>query len=145
MDRQRLNSHAKCELQKACTKKLLHLQEQARRCEDDAAYEAKLAELRHKELQIKYDQLKLEHRQCRDLLAEMGVELERSGRRADEAENDRDLRPCAASGDDGNTTDSITDLIVTETAHLLAEQHELQTIHEDMEKQHWARTVETSK
>lgn len=78
MDRQRLFAQVKSELEKTCTKKLLQLQEQARRFEDDAAYEAKLAELRYKELQLRYDQLLLEHRQCKSLLSEMSAELERS-------------------------------------------------------------------
>lgn len=132
LDRQRLLDQVKAELEKSCKRRLQQLQEQARRCEDDAAYDAKLAELRYKELQLKFDQLQLEHSQCSNPSRSL-LKNDIAQRRQQSRRNAADVE---SNTDDGETTDfSITHLIASEKDALQREQDELQTITQTLEQQ----------
>lgn len=94
-----------------------------------------MSALRYKELQIKYDQLELEHRQCRVLLAEMNAELERSSR--GDGQSQLPVKHADNGGGGGYSDFSLTDLIVTETKHLLREKDELHSITRTLEQQQY--------
>lgn len=72
----RLLQESKVELERSCIKKLMHLQEMARRLESDAEEDSKLMQLRLDNLNGRYTELQQDHVRCKALIADQEKELE---------------------------------------------------------------------
>lgn len=67
---------ARVELERSCIKKLLHLQEMARRNETDSEYASKVANLKYEEISGKYQALQEEQIQSKVVILNLERELD---------------------------------------------------------------------
>lgn len=75
-DRQRQLQESKLELERSCIKKLMHLQEMARRNESDAEHASQLSSLRFDDLNDRYSELQQDHNRCKSIITNQEKELE---------------------------------------------------------------------